>query len=258
MLFPNPFVYQRTLEADIKSATIPSMLEQHYGQCGEDLIIFSIARALQTQGHIGNWADYVYVEIGGNHAFAGNNTYLLHIYTGMTGILVEANPALIPDLQKARPADQIIHAAIINEDVGTVELFVSNHHELSSLHKEFIEIWHGGQVGIKNSVQVAAMRPNQLFENHIPTDKNILLLSIDVEGKDLDIAKDIDFSRWRPLFVQLEPSEHFASGEGNRMTAFMQQQGYALISCTNVNLIYIDQAILPKLIGSNHQPNPAE
>ena len=126
------------------------------------------------------------------------------------------------------------------------------------MHKEFIEIWHGGQVGIKNSVQVAAMRPNQLFENHIPTDKNILLLSIDVEGKDLDIAKDIDFSRWRPLFVQLEPSEHFASGEGNRMTAFMQQQGYALISCTNVNLIYIDQAILPKLIGSNHQPNPAE
>ena len=59
MLFPNPFVYQRTLEADIKSATIPSMLEQHYGQCGEDLIIFSIARVLQTQGHIGNWADYV-------------------------------------------------------------------------------------------------------------------------------------------------------------------------------------------------------
>ena len=102
MLFPNPFVYQRTLEADIKSATIPSMLEQHYGQCGEDLIIFSIARVLQTQGHIGNWADYVYVEIGGNHAFAGNNTYLLHICTGMTGILVEANPALLPDLQEGR------------------------------------------------------------------------------------------------------------------------------------------------------------
>ena len=169
----------------------------------------------------------------------------------MTGILVEANPALLPDLQKGRPADQIIHAAITNEDVETVELFVSNHHELSSLHKEFIEIWHGGQVGIKNSVQVAAMRPNRLFENHIPADKKILLLSIDVEGKDLDIAKDIDFARWRPLFVQLEPSEHFASGEGERMTAFMQQQGYVLIARTNVNLIYIDQAMLTKLASGN-------
>ena len=150
MLFPNPFVYQRTLEADIKSATIPSMLEQHYGQCGEDLIIFSIARALQTQGHIRNWADYVYVEIGGNHAFAGNNTYLLHIHTGMTGILVEANPALLPDLQKGRPADQIIHAAITNEDVETVELFVSNHHELSSLHKE-LKFGMAGRWGLKTA-----------------------------------------------------------------------------------------------------------
>ena len=78
-----------------------------------------------------------------------------------------------------------------------------------------------------------------------------MLLSIDVEGKDLDIAKDIDFARWQPLFVQLEPSEHFASGEGERMTAFMQQQGYVLIARTNVNLIYIDQAMLIKLASGN-------
>ena len=252
MPVPNPFVYQRTYEADIKSATIPSMLEEHYGQCGEDLIIFSIARALQRQGHIGDWSDYIYIEIGGNHAFAGNNTYLLHKYTGMNGILVEANPALLDDLKKARPHDQVVYAAVTNEDLENIELYISRHHELSSLEKRFVEEWHGGAVGIQEIVRVPAIRPNQFFATHIPKDKQILLLSIDIEGKDLDIVKDIDFSRWRPLFVQLEPSEGYAPGEGKRMTEWMNEQGYILFSCTNVNLIYIDKGLLERLFIPAH------
>lgn len=249
---PNPFVYQRTYEADIKNATIPSILEEQYGQCGEDLIIFSILRALQTQGYIGSWADYTYVEIGANHAFAGNNTYLLHKYTGMTGILVEANPELLPDLQKARPHDQIIHAAITNEYDEEIELFISHHHELSSLDKRFVENWHDGHIGIKNSIKIPALRPNELFSNCISPDKQILFLSIDIEGKDLDVTKAINFTRWRPLIIQLEPSEHYAPDEGTRMAKFMQEQNYLLLCKTNVNLIFFDKNLLEKFFHRTH------
>ena len=91
------------------------------------------------------------------------------------------------------------------------------------------------------------------FEARIyKTTDDKLTISIDIEGKDLDIVKDIDFSCWRPLFVQLEPSEGYAPGEGNRMTELMNEQGYILFSCTNVNLIYIDKGLLERLFIPAH------
>ena len=56
-----------------------------------------------------------------------------------------------------------------------------------------------------------------------------LYLSIDVEGLDLDLLKDVDWSRWRPAIVQAEPSEHFLQNNANEISHFMKSQGYVLV-----------------------------
>ena len=246
---PNPFVYEKSLLADIKSATIPFMLEEHYGQCCEDLIVFSILRALREQGKIPDWSNFYCLEIGANHAFAGSNSYLLNKYTGIPCILVEANPKLLPDLKRARPDATIIHSAVVANDSPNVDFFVSYHNEISSLNKEFVEKWHNGHIGLEEKINVPAIRLNDLLGKYVPQEKKIILLSIDIEGMDLEIAKDLDFNVWRPVIIQMEPSDQFHKDESSKMIKTMQQNGYILLARTRVNLIFIEQSILECLVS---------
>lgn len=238
MLYPNPFVYEQVYKNDISNACIPSILEEQYAQCGEDIIILSLIRAFGIEILKDKT---VCIEIGANHAFAGSNTFLISKELGIKSILIEANPSLIEDLKKSRFCDKIINVAIVDNDNANVDFFVSNHNELSSLNRDFVENWHDGKVGVKSDIKVDAIRINKLLEREVGSNSDILLLSIDIEGMDLKIIKDLDFSVWRPMFVQMEPSEHFLQGESVNMVEHMNKNEYFLISRTKVNLIFIDR-----------------
>lgn len=241
---PNPFVYEKTIIADIKSTTIPALLEEQYAQCGEDIIIMAILKAIISSKILQDANNMIVVEVGGNHGYSGSNSYLISKELKIPSIIIEANPELIGDLIKARPEANIIHAAIVSGNEEVVEIYISNHHELSSLDRNFVEGWHHGQVGIRTSYSVPAMQLNHLLQKHIAHNQSILLLSIDIEGKDLEVAESINFEKWRPLFVQMEPSEHHSPGESVRMIDFMKSIKYGLIARTNVNLIFMDYKIL--------------
>jgi FkbM family methyltransferase len=243
----NPFVLQQVSTADIRSPNIPSNLPEQYAQCGEDLTILALVRALRRARLIPDWNDQVTIEIGANHAFGGSNTYLLETRLGIHSVLVEANPDLLADLRKARPDARLVHAAICTDDSPSVTLHCANHHELSSLDRQFVETWHAGQVGVSRDVQVPAMRMASLLANHVPANKQVLFLSIDIEGLDLTLIEDTDFSRFRPTIVMLEPSEHFHPGEGARMIQAMLARGYCQFGESDVNLLFVDAAILARL-----------
>jgi len=244
MITPNPFVYEKTFFADICCPSIPSLLQEHYSQCGEDLIIVSFINGLLSVGRKFDFANTICVEIGANHGFAGSNTYLLGQQFGIRSLLVEANPDLIDDLKKARPGDMIVNAAVVSDDVDYVEINISNHHELSSLDREFVESWHEGKVGLNKVSTVPAIRINKLFNKYFSCNSAVLYLSIDVEGKDLEVIMDLDLSIFRPMLVQMEPSEHFSPGETDKMISYMSSQGYILLAKTPVNLIFVDKFVL--------------
>ncbi|PKY11617.1 hypothetical protein B1757_03515 [Acidithiobacillus marinus] len=193
---------------------------------------------MMSKGQLPDLNTCVVVEVGANHAFAGSNSYLLSKKLGFRSILIEANPSLIEELVRARPLDQVIHAAIVDGDEKEVDICVASSHELSSLSPEFVSTWHDGIMGGGEMVCVPAMRLNECLALHVGEDKHIVYLSIDVEGKDLSIIKTLDFLRWKPLLVQLEPSEHYAPGESDRMIDFMSLNGYTLLARTDVNLLF--------------------
>lgn len=253
----NPFVLQRVGEADIKSPNIPSNLAEHYAQCAEDLMVLAFATSLRRSGLIADWNEQLVIEIGANHAFGGSNSYLLESRLGTQSILVEANPDLLPDLKAARPAAKIIHAAMCADDRSTAVLHRSHHHELSSLDSGFVDNWHEGRVGCAGSVEVPALRMDRLLRDHLPAGKQLLLLSIDIEGMDLQLVNDIDFTRFRPVMVMLEPSEHYHPGEGARMIDAMRQRGYGLLAQTDVNLLFADVGVLARLATLSKDSEPS-
>ncbi len=235
----NGFVYDACVQTRVRRPDIPVRAVELYGQCGEDLIVRSLLEARATRDGI-DLSEQRYLEIGGNHPFATSGTYLLNTHLDMTGVIVEANPKLIGDLEKGRPGDVIVYAAVQTGVLETVKLSVSNQSELSSIDRSFVQQWKNGEVGEERWIDVPALRINDLVEDYFSDDR-LIYMSIDVEGLDLDLLRDFDFDRCRPWIVQAEPSDHHHHRNSDRMIDYMRSVGYQLIASTPVNLIFHDR-----------------
>lgn len=237
----NPFVYEECLSSAVKFPDIPVLLNEHYAQCAEDVIVLSILQAIESRFQI-ELEKQRYLEIGGNHPIATSSTFLLQKRLGMRGVIVEANPDLIDDLRRVRAHDTVVHAAVTAHAVDSVKLSVSNASEISSLDREFVHRWQGGEVGERAYINVPARRINDIIAQELDGIAPVYL-SVDIEGLDLDVLRDLDFAEYRPAVIQAEPSDYYLPGNTARMTEFMSSVGYDLSSRTRVNLIYVDRLI---------------
>lgn len=229
----NPFVYQRMLESDIPNSTIPAYLQESYAQCYEDIIIESLLRAhVKILGRPINGLSYI--EIGANHPVCTSSTLLWQRKYNASGILVEANPKLIPMLKKHRPRDTIINAAAYDQDLSNIDFYISPENEISSLDERFVNSWKN--LGVQEKISVPTIRPNHLLS--MVSNSELAILIVDVEGLDLRLLKDIDYSRYKPFIIEVEPSDAFAPGTSQAMIDFLSTKNYALVGETDVNLIF--------------------
>lgn len=238
----NSFVYESIKQLALAEPDIEVLAQRHFAQCAEDIIVVALLKSIAHQLGI-DLSGEQYLEIGANHPIATSATYLMNVELGMRGVLVEANPALIDQLKTARPHDLIVNKAIVASDAKTIELFVSNQSEISSLSREFVEDWQGGAVGLNKVETVPACRVNDLLRENFKK-KAPIFLSIDIEGLDLDILQDLDWTKWRPAIVQAEPSEHFIEANSKMISDFMTSIGYFEIAKTSVNQIFADSYLL--------------
>ncbi|MGG5809871.1 FkbM family methyltransferase [Falsiroseomonas sp. CW058] len=238
----NHNVYEAIAAAGMQAPDIPVRSIEYYAQCGEDVIVLALLRAVALREGL-DLSRERYLEIGANHPVATNATWLLHRALGMTGVLVEANPRLLGPLRAHRPGDEILHAAVHVGEGDSIELYVSNQNELSSLDRDFVLQWRDGVVGEREVVTVPAIRVDDLLARHFP-DRPPAFVSIDIEGLDLAVLRDLDFARFRPLVVQAEPSDHHHPGNTEAIARFLGSVGYVVVARTEVNLISIDAARL--------------
>lgn len=240
----NSFAYERCCAESVPFPDIPVFLAEHYGQCAEDLIVSALLRAWSRNQKF-DLAGATYLEIGGNHPIATSASYLLNQTFGMKGVIVEANPALVPALKKTRISDKILHGAVQTEDMNTVLLSVSRLSELSSLDQSFVMEWAAGAVGESQKISVPALRINEIIHNYLDGEAPHFL-SIDIEGLDLPVLRDLDLKKYRPVVIQAEPSEHHIPGNAEDMVIFLSENGYFLVAETPVNLIFAAEEFFDK------------
>lgn len=233
MKAPNIFVNETIASNSMPAPNIPAYLTETYSQCYEDIIVDSLLRAyVKTHGAP---AGIAFVEIGANHPVATSSSYLFRKRYGMKSFLVEANPKLIPALQQYRAGDTIINAAVVDNNSPTVEFYVSANNETSSLDNRFVTV---RTPGIKETITVSTIRANDILKQ-AQSEAEMLLLSVDVEGYDLNILQDIDWETYSPLILIVEPSEDYQPGSTTQIIDFMISNNYNLISETDVNLIFL-------------------
>lgn len=207
-------------------------------QSGEDAIL---AYAIKMLGY--KWSDITYLDLGANHAKTLSNTYYFY-KNGAKGVLVEANPELIPELRLFRSRDIILNKCITKESRENVDFYIFNGDGLSTTNKENAEemLKQNSQLRIKKVVSVSTISLEKILQTYFTEGPTIM--NIDIEGEELNILNGLDFQKFRPMFIIIEMIPYrprLVVGEKNQeIELFLNGKGYKEYAFTGINSIFID------------------
>ncbi len=208
------------------------MIFDTYSQWGEDVIIYNI---LKNTGWNFSNEKGTYVDIGANDGVKYSNTNILY-KVGWRGINIEPTKNVYDRLIKNRPDDTNLNIAIY--DGSNVDFYTYEMDELNTI-KEITEIdkeinkKNGIEYNHKETYKVNTMKINDLFKKY--NISKLELLSIDTEGLDEYIIKDIDFNKFNIKLILMESSRE----KINSNIEYLYTKGYELLSITINNLIFI-------------------
>jgi FkbM family methyltransferase len=208
--------------------------KKSYSQCGEDIIIQFIFNNLKI-------TKPTYIDIGANHPFLINNTFLFY-KSGSRGINIEPNISLYNKLKKERRRD--INLCLgISDKIGELDFYKISPNPLSTFSKEeAYKLRDEYNCKIEEIIKVKVETlPNiiQKYCNGIFPD----LLSIDVEGLDEKILKSIDFENSSPTIIVAETSDFSLVYRENlkrhEIIDFLKNKGYIDYADTRINTIFV-------------------
>jgi FkbM family methyltransferase len=230
--------------AKIKNITsklfFKKLYKKTYSQCGEDVIIeflFGMMGIKQPN----------YLDIGANEPIKFNNTYYFFKNKGSKGVLIEPNPMLAPALKSKRTGDTLLSCGIgFNNKEEEADFYVMDWHVFNTFSKEAAyetqEIYKGRN-NVKEVIRVKLIPINNVLKNYFA--KGLDLLSIDVEGLDLEILSTIDFSIVTPKVICAETKVGL-NNNASAIADFLATKGYRLYSQTPINGIFVHQNYLKK------------
>ncbi len=204
-----------------------------WSQCGEDLIL----RYLFDLLHI---ARPSYLDIGAHHPWHYSNTYLFY-RQGARGVNVEPDPSLYAALRRWRRRDINLNVGIGPRE-AEMDFYVMSERTLNTFSaaeaRNYVDK-HGFRIAATRRIRVQTFA--QAVDAHLGHTPD--LVSLDVEGLDLDILRSIDFSRHRPHAFCVETIS-YAGGDGGgiknaEIHALMLESGYMLYADTYINSIYV-------------------
>lgn len=176
-----------------------------------------------------------FVEVGANEPKTESQSFHLE-QEGWTGVLIEPQPDLAAKLRAQRKAVVCEVACSSPERAGTtMRLYVA-----------------GAFSSFDPRLAVTGVRPEKAIDVPVRTLDAVLreagaphpldLLSVDVEGHELEVLAGFDFAYWRPRLILLE--DHVTSLDKH---AYLTRAGYRLIRRTGLNGWYVPRAEAPAL-----------
>lgn len=162
-----------------------------YSQNGEDLIL---SRLLEDHP-VGR-----YIDVGAHHPFRFSNTARLNI-GGWSGLNVDSNPKSIKDFEIFRKFDENMCIAL-----GKTEEYRSYFQFEESALNTFANerVLQLKVLGINpiSVNQIKVVNAKNFLESRFTNDT--YLFTLDIEGLDLEIIKDLEYHSFKPCFIVFE------------------------------------------------------
>lgn len=206
-----------------------------YSQCGEDLILQQLFKALRI-------AKVIYLDVGAHHPTYLNNTYLFH-ESGGHGVCIEPDPSLFEELVKKRPRDINLNCGV-GVSLGKADFFVMSEKTLNTFSKAEAERYQSyGNQRVAKIIRVELKTINDILETNFVDCPN--LVSLDVEGMDYPILQSFDFRKYRPEVFCLETltyTEDKSERKLGEIISLMHTNGYLTYADTYINTIFVETA----------------
>jgi len=228
-------------DAEVRDIQVVAQL--CYSQEGESLILDRLFHRRNTG---------FYTDIGAYHPKRFSNTYALY-KKGWRGINIDPTPGVKERFNAYRPEDVFVEAAVLSTE-GTHDFYMFQEPALNTFSKALADEYQ--QAGNKLA-EVRPIRTRKLSSvlEECNVDQPIDLMSIDVEGHELDVLRSNDWATYRPRVVLVEILDFDLSRpSANPVHNFMVEHGYALFAKTYNTVFYTD-ARTPRLFVAGSRPS---
>jgi FkbM family methyltransferase len=213
------------LIAIYKAFISPSKPKKSYSQYAEDLIIQSYFSRKLKNGR--------YVDVGCHHPRRGSNTYGLY-KKGWSGILIDLEKTKVLANQLSRRRDKVILAAVSDAEEW-LEIFSDKSYSTNTTIKKNQNSSNEKSIGHIKTQTLTNILDEQNFQ------KKFELLSIDVEGVDLQVLKGLNLKCYQPQIICIEnwKSKDGASGIlSSEIHQYLSDQSYELVAFSGLSTIY--------------------
>lgn len=209
--------------------------KKSFSQSGEDLIMRYIFTWLRIDKPS-------YIDIGAHHPTLLSNTYLFY-ECGSTGVCVEPDPFLFEAIRKVRKRDICLNVGVGAGDAGKADFYIMNTRTLNTFSQNEAHRYasYEGKT-IEKVVEIPLISVNKIIEKHFTHQPN--LVSLDVEGMDLQILKDFDFKKYNPEVFCVETLTYTEDNTERKLTEiidFMMTKNYFVYADTYLNSIFVSR-----------------
>jgi FkbM family methyltransferase len=216
-------------------------VERDFSQYGEQKIILDFFSRVTSQ-----FSTYC-VDIGAYDGVVGSNSRALFL-NGWGGAVVEPDPKTFARLQalyadrtditcvRKALSDQYRENVVMKFARGpanTAEEDKWKYAQVSTLHDYFAASYEKNFGYVYEPATVTTDTLNNVLR-HVGAPRDLGFLTIDCEGEDLKIIKELDFDSFRPLLICVEADDN----SRNLYSAVIEPNGYVLLSYTVANAFF--------------------
>ncbi len=208
-----------------------------YAQDGEDMVFLSFYEGVK--GYRG-----FYVDVGAHHPVRFSNTLALY-RRGWCGINIDPTPGSMRPFRWLRPRDINLELAI-GAHPGTAHFFCFNEPALNTFDENTANAHlQNPRYRIVKTVEVRVQSLADVLRSHLPAQRKIDLLCVDVEGFDLQVLQSNDWLLYAPQFVMVEDLNFSLENyQQSDIYRFLKEKGYALVAVMKRSLLFRQSAPL--------------
>lgn len=196
---------------------------------GADLIVSSLLRNV-TQG--------TYIDVGANHPIIQNNTNYFY-QKGWSGLAIDGNQDFELLWKNNRPIDIFI-TGLVSDFSKEVDFSIYPDKTLSTMDSSSIQRYEERyEEGETIKKQITTITLNELINKHYQ-DTEIHLLSIDIEGEELNCLVGANLASWKPGVIVVETKNlSLYDISSNKIVEYLTSFGYRLIAKTPLDAFFI-------------------
>jgi len=226
----------------IRKVYLTNLFRTFHAQFGEDIILKGFL--------LKNISDGFFVDVGCYHPRKYNNTYKLY-KKGWRGINIDLDELKIQAFKMLRPEDCNVLAAVSDKE-GTVKVYDFDFFSVISTVNQ--EVAQKSENEIKWEKEIKTQTLSSIIDSSRFARRQIDVLSVDVEGHDLNVLKSLDFEKYQPKIILIE--SHLMNIDliiNSDLYLFLEEKEYHFINWVGLTLFFVhpDNDILGSLVHSN-------